>query len=304
MPKLVVYLCILVKFIFFQKINCFDKYEKYDKKNKEKRILEELEYKNISIYIDTYYLYQKLSDSDEALEKFQYYYNALIRAKETLEKLIKVPNKPSGINLSDYKNIINSTFFFTQKNPDFYNVTLDDNFNSDLIIFIIRSGSAASFRPSQFLTNCGEYPQIHKYNEYNRPIIGSIIIDESFAGEIEENEEDFIYKTEFYSYHFLHQLTHILGFNKDTMNKFGDKIKFAKYNFSRVNPLIPVERETIQFFNSDSKLMKFARDYFNCSNISFLELEDGTSNSPLCYNYSHWEARIFLGEYMTANNYS
>ena len=102
----------------------------------------------------------------------------------------------------------------------------------------------------------------------------------------------------------MHQLTHILGFNKDTMNKFGDKIKFAKYNFSRVNPSDPVEREIIQCSNPDCNLMKFARDYFNCSNISFLELEDGTSNSPLCYNYSHWEARIFLGEYMTANNYS
>ena len=306
MPKLVVYLWILVKFIIFQKINCLDKHEKYDKKNNQKRILQEPEYKNIKIYIDTYYLYQKSYDSDEKFEKYQYYYNALIRAKETLEKLIQVPISSSRIDLSEYKKIINSTFFF-RGNVNFYNNTLDtldNNFDSDLIIFVTNSDNPGSFRPSQFLPYCGEYPQIHKYNENNRPIIGSIIIDDSFAGKIEENQANFIYKTEFYSYHFLHQLTHILGFNKDTINKFGDKIKFSKYNFSRVNPSDPVEREIIQFHNSDCKLMKFARDYFNCPNISFLELEDNTINSSLCYNYSHWEARIFLGEYMTANNYS
>ena len=301
MPKLVVFLCIFINFIFFQKINCLDKYEKNDKKNNEKRILSE--YKNISIYIDTYYLSKSLSFDNNQKKKFKMYHDSLIRAKEALEKLIKIPQEDTIINLSEYKQLIKSNFFYKEEDSDadFYNNTLETNFNSDLIIFAIRSGSCGSFDPSQVLEDCGEYPQIHKANNDHRPIIGSIIIDESFENKIEDINDN-TYKIEFYSYLFLHQLTHILGFNKDTIHNTNNTINFQKKNFYRANPNIPVERETIQCTDPNSKLKKFAEDYFNCSDF-FLEIEDRISNSTKCHNYIHWETRIFSGEYMTSNIY-
>lgn len=49
---------------------------------------------------------------------------------------------------------------------------------------------------------------------------------------------------------------------------------------------------------SSKNLLTFAKDYFNCSDITYLELED--TERKKCEDNLHWETRILNGEYMTS----
>ena len=53
----------------------------------------------------------------------------------------------------------------------------------------------------------------------------------------------------------------------------------------------------------NSKLKTFSRNYYNCSDLEYLELEDILEGTN-CKEYLHWDARILLGDYMTSNIYT
>ena len=297
MSKLI-YIFFLIKVSFFQMIYCLGKDYNIDNKYNEKRKLEE--FRNISIYIDTFYL-ESISKPPDSKKSLQIYKDALDKAKNALQKLIKVENKASGINVENYLNIIKEKFYIDDSQ---YRENLQTNFNSnyDLIVFVTKKSSMNdNTEVINHFKYCNEFPQIHSYNEYNRPIIGSFIINDDYYSQISNDT----YKTEFFSYHCLHQLTHILGFNKDTLQKFSNKIEFEPKESTRINNTnnLPVRREIIKCNNQECKLIEFAKKYFNCSDLTSLELEEKLINNDDCKNYTHWETRIFSGEYMTPNIY-
>ena len=82
----------------------------------------------------------------------------------------------------------------------------------------------------------------------------------------------------------LHEFTHILGFNNDYFTNY------MKSTFSRVD-----EYNITRYYLNSSRVLEVAKNYFNCSEIDGVELEEfgggGTAGS-------HWEARTLLGDYM------
>ena len=232
----------------------------------------------IRIYVDTSYLEQNIEKED-----FDIYDYSLNKAKNTLEKLIKVDRETSPISISD---VISSNkregFFVGQLNQTFFNPGV----NTDLLILVrMQSGT-------EFAKDCYEKPKILKYkngNERERPIVGLIIISIQLSKSI---DEDIKYKKELYSYIFLHQLTHILGFVKSTITNSNGKLSFNSKSRDRTSHNI------VRTIISGTNLLQKARQYFNCSDLDGIEIEE----IQFCEDeYIHWDARILSGEYMTCD---
>ena len=98
----------------------------------------------------------------------------------------------------------------------------------------------------------------------------------------------------------LHQFTHILGFLDSVFNNFpGGKSKVIKIeNETRTNP----QNNSPKNFIITPKVVSYAKKYFNCSNITGVELEKEGGYDE--YEDSHWEARILLGEYMNSETHT
>ena len=289
-------LCFLINIIFFQKINSLDKDNNINKKYNKKRKLEE-EYRNITIYLDTHYLQESYSFFGESLESFKIYNASLYRAKRALEKIIKINDRSSELIKSKYRQTISNAYNTPLERLADLN---EGNFNSDLIIFVNLKKYDSS--QHQHLTSCNEYYKIHEYNDNNRPIIGAIIINDDYYGRINNDR----HRIEYYSHYILHGITHILGFNKETIDRIDlskREIEFAQESNTRISKSNPITRKTIKCSVPNCKLIEFAKKYFNCDNITYLELEDNISTESECQFYIHWETRIFLGEYMTSNIY-
>ena len=247
--------------------------------NNKTRKLQSADYEPIRIYIDTYHLKKVISAS-----RFQLYNESLFRAKNTLEKLIKVKREASVISKVEYQEIIKHNFGEVNFNTD---MLLD---GIDLVIFVHISSSTDILEE----INCNEFPQIHKIIN-GRPIIGSIIIDSDLYSEIDISNDD-KYRKEFFSSNFLHQFTHILGFNKTILGIQNSK------DYVRINQFKPINKAII----NGPKLMIFAEKYFNCSQneIEGIPLEEIKVKAGCSDDLIHWDSRILLGEYMTAFTYS
>jgi len=235
----------------------------------------------IRIYIDTYYLEQ---DPPSDLEIYKY---ALNRAEKALEDLIKI-DRDENIN---FANEIKSLFVSSEyegfkksiMNPVLLNET--NKLEEDLLILVKMKGNS----DKNEIKLCNEKSRIIKANQGGRPIIGYIVIDDDL--EIEESDDD-KYKKELYSTIFLHQITHILGFNKTILSGIG--VKFERYEIKRMSLNNPINKTLI----SHSNLLEEAKKYFGLSeDIKGLELEESPSN--ICDEYIHWDSRILLGDYMT-----
>ena len=88
----------------------------------------------------------------------------------------------------------------------------------------------------------------------------------------------------------LHELTHVLGFSRFILTYFFPHICFNKTDADGfVRP----------YLNS-TKLLKVAKKYFNCNEIDGVPLEELGGEGSFG---SHWEEKIFLGEYMNAAIY-
>ena len=88
----------------------------------------------------------------------------------------------------------------------------------------------------------------------------------------------------------VHEFTHILGFSKSFFTDYYKNIysKIDKHGIMR------------SYLNSP-KLLKVAREYFDCPTLEGVELENQGGNGT---EGSHWEARILLGEYMNGYSYT
>ena len=282
-----IYFFILLKIFIITKINCS---KEVDKKLDKKRELEEGD--SFHIYIDKYYLNESLYDPSDRI-KFEIYSTALDKAKAALKKLIELTEN-TKVNIENYYVRIKDNFHL--RDGDFDPELKNKAKEANLIIFVKQK---SSLNEESFIGECNEYSLILDFNK-TRPTIGAIIIDgdyysKSFKDDNEKNE----YKIEFYSYYFLHQMTHILGFNRTILN---GTVDFVNKTITRISSNPGIQRETINCKNQNCNLMKFAKKYFNCPNITYLELEESDNNGK-CSDYIHWDTRILLGDYMTKNFY-
>ena len=93
----------------------------------------------------------------------------------------------------------------------------------------------------------------------------------------------------------LHQFTHILGFLYDSFQYFPGGLK----NTTKTQL---DQRGINRTYIITPTVIEFAKKYYNCSNITGLELENQSEDEDI--PSSHWEARILLGEYMNSIQYN
>ena len=119
------------------------------------------------------------------------------------------------------------------------------------------------------------------YDEINRPLIGLLYINNEKINFDAKNSNIYT-KTVL-----LHEMTHILVFNKEVFKRQG------------MTYTIEEDNKEIRYINTP-KVLEKARKHFNCELIQGLPLEDqGGPGSA----QTHWEARVMLGDYMIAQSY-
>ena len=200
------------------------------------------------------------------------YKKALSIALKGLTSLVKVEEETGNIFSQ-----IGPTLFLTNKvykwNSIFEN---GSHLNSDFLLIVKLDNT--NQLPAGIIAGASA---IRLHPVTHRPIAGLLTIsskpqDTNYGGLIE-----------YYSQVFLHELTHALGFG----------YSLFKYYPGGLNKTIA--QQTIRGVKRNliitPKVVEVAKKYFNCSNITGVELEDqgryGTKNS-------HWEQRILLGDYM------
>ena len=253
-------------------------------KNNDKIRLRDLDDSDsIRIFIDMTYLEKEITNS-ELLEIYKY---SLDKAKITLQKLIKVKSRTSDIDISQ----IDFSKFRGFSRYLFDSDLLNGNkkIPADLAIFVRQSDGIE-------LEKCGEEPTIvEKSNK--RPIVGYIIIDQTLYTKTEDIEGN-VYRKELYSYYFLHQLTHILGFKREIIDSIGE-ISLIPKEVYRIHS--SDEKKLNKQIIHGAKILEKAQSYFDCyvtDTLNGIEIEENQEND--CSEYIHWESRILLGDYMTS----
>lgn len=124
-----------------------------------------------------------------------------------------------------------------------------------------------------------------------RPVIGVMLIN---LAAVADNKIG-----RFYSFKgYLHEFTHILGFSNNLFGTFRDSD----------NKVIPLEN-VVQKITTETpspyfaivlpELVTYAQDYFGCSRLKGVPLEDlGSGDNPS----SHWDQRFFNYEYMSPSD--
>ena len=259
--------------------------EKPDQKNEKRNLqspisTESEDYNNIRIHVDTDCLKLVSDDKKDIINE------SINKAIETIGKLVKVKNLEEGINFHSYGITKPSDI---SKHLD-VNKNLYTDSSADLVIFV--RDSAAGLDGS---TDYG-LPEIKVYlnnDQNNRPIIG--VIGYYWNDEIENMASDDSRREVIYS-HFLHQITHILGFNKTILEKKG--LISQKSKKMRMN-----SNEPSKYFYKGSNVIERAKKYYNCPSLTELEMDATNGKEPRDGSKIHWSERLLLGEYMTPNFY-
>ena len=127
----------------------------------------------------------------------------------------------------------------------------------------------------------GDYCFLDYYND--RPIAGILTIN-SKIDLSKNNSERFLTTV------FLHEITHILGFDVNYIHNYLQQFLQKRDSQGRLHNYITSE-----------KVIEVAKKYYKCNEIEGIELEDFTNSIR---GYSHWDARYLLGEYMTDGFYT
>ena len=224
-----------------------------------------LDYKNIESEID--------------LNSLNQYKNLIInsmnKAAQTIKKLIQINSSDcfdfgeDFIDQNGFKYWDKERFGITNKKPNF--TTCD--FDIDLLIFT-RFFNETEMENNNETTYSSEV--LYRKTIDKRPIVGAIYLNKDTNLSLKNSDKllDFI---------FIHSITHILGFSSYYHSYFN-------YSFTSKD----IYGNSRKYINS-TKVVQFAKKYFNCNYIKGVELEDADSVSGM-----HWESRILLGEYMNS----
>ena len=255
------------------------------KQNKLRKTSDNNNYEPIRIHCDFSYLkYQAQKNTNLNLITIENEIEKSIEASiKIIKKLINVHPLSYPINKITVDDLtkwgFDSNFF------DKLLLTNGDGVNADLVILLkfIESDETNLLLDNEIASISNKFI-LDRIT--NRPIVGVIYINTNININIGNIG---IYL----KYIFLHEITHILGFYYDLF----------KYYPEGIEKTIKTEKEkrtgVEKKFIITPKVVSFAKKYFGCNEINGVELEN-QHNLP----WSHWEARILLGELMTSSSYT
>ena len=259
-------------------IKCF---EKNTTSNYKERKLESEDYSNIRLKIYADCLFQSFQSNPDLPLLNQ----SIIKAQKTLEQLIKVRRIEESIYLPSIGLPGDLGAKFGSDCIGNLNVGVD----ADLIIFMRVYTSAdgnADFAESEVIKYVDGNPD-------KRPLVGTIAFKYNLY-DFNDNYDDI--KVQIMSTIFLHEFTHILGFNKTVLQK--KHLIYEKPTTMRLN-----DNTIAKLFVNATDTLKIARKYFGCDSLTGIELDNINGVEAKDRSSIHWSGRLFMGEYMTAKMY-
>ena len=267
-------------FLFFLiAIKCF---EGLDNAKNNTRKLQSGEYENIRIYIDAKCLLSTENNTDIHLIN-----QSIYKAKETIEKLVKVRRVERPIYLPNI-DIRSGADIHTKFDGCINPNILTSSFEADLVVFIREHSAVSDGQVDYASSSIIKYDNLHG----NRPLVGTISYKHENILSLYDDKSKF----QAMSTIFLHEFTHILGFNKTILQN--KKIIYSKQTKSRMNNNI-----TTKYFVNGTNVLNRAKSYFNCPDLEGVELDDINGNEAQDGSSIHWSARILMGDYMIAGVY-
>ena len=227
------------------------------------------DFSSIRIYLDTKMM--EATNKIMEINNFDIIIQALNYTTNILPNLIKV--KPLNYTISIRNEDLNNWKFGEVKDE----LKEGNGVKADLIIF------------GKFITGDYEISFEQKYIDIytKRPIVGIIY----FHSDIE------FYSVNYLKTMILHQITHILGFYKESFPNF----IISNGDISKVITTVSndIRSNVTRTYINTPKVLEYAKKYYNCGeNIIGIDLEDQDNRTN-----SHWEARVLLGEYMNSEPY-
>ena len=230
-------------------------------------------FKDFSIYLDPVNIKNQMNTYG-LQENETHLLNAMNKAIVTLQSLLKVKELSQSFGLSDDD--------LTKVGINDWDKTKIGSSAADMIslgIDLIIVGYFNGSMDKSILASAS--PRIIDPGT-NRPILGVVILNPNY------NYSKFNSEKAFQTI-ILHEFTHVLGFESETfqdLNSIGTEI---------------IDGITRHYINT-KKVVEVAKKYYNCSSLKGVLLENLDENGGSDIS-SHWEARILLGEYMTAISY-
>lgn len=222
----------------------------------------------IRIYFD----YSKLDSqvTEVSIEKVELLKRLMNRAKEILEKLLKV------------KRLTRRLVPVNEKIP-FSTDIRTRGVEADLLISVEFSESV---KGSTVATASG-----YEFEEYSgRPIVGLVQYNKNFT--VKKNAIKGNLDTA------IHEIAHILAFNSEYFSEFIDPITLTKIPRDRVlmeSKVNGVSRKVLITPN----VVRAARKHFGCDKIEGMDLENHGEDGN---DFSHWKERLMYGDIMIGEN--
>ena len=242
-----------------------------------KRKLDSEGFKDFKIYMDLENLDYEV-EQNNLTHLRDMYVNAIVKAINTLEKLLKV--KPLSAN-----------YYISDSNLEYMELTRWDK---------TKFGNQAYETNRTTMMSLGYdlaiFGKISDADESNLASAGARLLDDNnrpFAGivKINKNANYSLPKSkEYLESIILHEFTHILGF----ANFF-----FVDY-FHNIYWEVDTYGVNRTYINS-SKVLEVAKKYYDCDDIKGVALEEFGGKGTVG---SHWEAKILLGDYMNGYTYT
>ena len=256
----------------------------YKPHNNKMRKTSDNTYESIRIYSDYSYIKYQSQENSNLIKIETEIENAMEYSIKIIKKLVSVIPLKNPINIITPEDLTEWGF----KSDNINKSLLKNNavVEADLIVLLkfIESGEENLLLDNEIASFSNKF--ILDEKNKNRPIVGVIYINQNLN--INKGNFDIYLKSIF-----LHELTHILGFHYDLFQYFpGGLDKTIKTENE-------VRRNIQKKFITTPKVLEFAKKYFNCDEITGVELENQHK-----IQWSHWEARILLGEYMTSDSYT
>ena len=265
-------------------------------KNSKRKLSDEYKFTPINIIIDNKYLIYQRDNEIVTKEKYNLIFNALQEAASKLSSLISVKNKDTEI-ITIHKEI-------AVNNCALINYTFDSNYlhpnkiptNSIVIYPIFHDFNQ---KGKNNILSSASYCILNDNYDNPRPIAGKIYIEKNITGlDMKKSNVE-----RYYTMIFLHELTHILVFDKKLF-KLMEKVEIKTVEILGQNRTVL----------SSPEVLKMAKRHFGCTdslNIQGIELENqdydwnkkDIKEEDIDDYGNHWDARTMLTDYMTSIHY-
>ena len=267
-------------------------------KNSKRKLSDEYKFTPINIIIDTKYLLYQLSNETKTEKNYDFIINALKDAASKLSSLISVKNKDSEIITLKESNVTNNCSLPNQAYAYDSNYLFPNKIPTNSIIIYPRFHDFNQKGKNNILSSAS-YCILNDNYDNPRPIAGKIYIEKNITGlDIRKSNVE-----RYYTMIFLHELTHILVFDKKLF-KLMEKVEIKTVEILGQNRTVL----------SSPEVLKMAKRHFGCTdslNIQGIELENqdydwnkkDIKEEDIDDYGNHWDARTMLTDYMTSIHY-